>query len=72
MARGHLKLSVQELAENAGVGISTVRRMEDTDGVPSASGKNLDAVQKALEAAGVVFVDPNGLGEGVRLRKREE
>ena len=30
---------------------------------------NLLALQKALETAGVVFVDENGEGPGVRLRK---
>jgi ribosome-binding protein aMBF1 (putative translation factor) len=70
MARGYLKWSVEQLAKNAEIGVSTIRRMEDVDGVPSASGKNLEAVQTALEAAGVVFVDPNGLGPGVRLREK--
>jgi transcriptional regulator with XRE-family HTH domain len=69
-ARAIKRWSAQELAEAAGVGISTVQRMESVDGVPSASAKNLDAVQKALEAAGVVFVDANGLGPGVRLRDK--
>ena len=30
---------------------------------------NADAIQRALEAAGVVFVEENGHGPGVRLRK---
>jgi hypothetical protein len=29
------------------------------------------AVRRALEAAGVVFIDENGDGPGVRLRKRQ-
>ncbi len=68
MARGYLKWSVQELASKAGVGASTVQRMEAVEGVPAASGKNLAAVQKALEAAGVRFIDENGGGPGVRLK----
>ena len=68
MARGHLNWSTKELAGKAGVGVSTVRRMEAVDGVPPSSGTNLNAVQRALEAVGVVFVDPNGLGPGVRLK----
>jgi hypothetical protein len=31
----------------------------------------LDVIRRALEAAGVVFIDENGGGPGVRLRKRE-
>ena len=30
------------------------------------------AVMKALEAAGVEFIDENGGGPGVRLRKRQQ
>ena len=62
MARGYLKWSVQELASQAGVGTSTIKRMELEDGIPSASAKNVQAVQNALEAAGVRFeVAPRGL-----------
>jgi hypothetical protein len=32
--------------------------------------KSIDAMRAALEAAGVIFVDENGHGPGVRLRKR--
>jgi hypothetical protein len=69
MARGHLKWSVERLATDAGIGASTVKRMEATDGVPSASAQNLDAIQRTLESAGVTFIAENGGGPGVRLRK---
>lgn len=71
MARAYLRWSVEQLHKAAGVGISTVQRMEKDDGVPSASAKNLEAVQKALEAAGVEFIPENGGGAGVRLKKGE-
>ncbi len=71
MARGHLKWSASELARKAGIGISTVNRMEANDGVPTASVKNLAAVQNAIEAAGVEFIPENGGGVGVRLRERQ-
>ena len=32
----------------------------------------MDSLQHALEAAGVVFIDENGGGPGVRLRKRQQ
>ena len=32
---------------------------------------NLAAIKSALESAGVIFVDENGEGPGVRLRKRK-
>jgi hypothetical protein len=31
---------------------------------------NLAAIRAALEAAGVIFIDENGEGPGVRLRKK--
>ena len=68
-ARSLVRLSAQELADKAKIGISTVQRMEGGSGVPSASAKNLDAVQRALEAAGVEFIPADNGGPGVRLRK---
>jgi transcriptional regulator with XRE-family HTH domain len=68
-ARALIRWSAQELAEKAGIGISTVQRMENADGVPSASGKNLATIQRVLESAGVVFIPENGGGPGVRLKK---
>lgn len=67
-ARALIRWSAEDLAEKSGVGLSTIRRMEAADGVPSASGKNLAAVQTALEEAGVVFVTADDrIGPGVRL-----
>ena len=69
MARGHLKWSVEELAKRAGVGLSTVRRMESVDGPPPSTVANLQAVQRAFESAGIDFISANGGGPGVRLRQ---
>jgi transcriptional regulator with XRE-family HTH domain len=68
-ARALVRWSARELAEHSGVSLNTVQRMEAAEGVPAASGKNLAAVQKCLEAAGVIFIAENGEGPGVRLRK---
>ena len=70
-ARALLRWSALDLAKKAELGISTIQRMEKVEGVPSASGKNLAAVQTALEAAGVQFIPENGGGPGVRLRDKE-
>lgn len=66
-ARGLLDWSQSDLAEAASVSLSTVRDFEKGRRTPIAN--NLAAIQAALEAAGVLFIDQNGNGPGVRLRK---
>jgi hypothetical protein len=51
------------------VGVATIRRAELTDAETSLTTANDLAVRRALEAAGVEFIDENGGGPGVRLRK---
>ncbi|MDF2809901.1 MAG: hypothetical protein K0S56_932 [Microvirga sp.] len=70
MARGYLRWSAKELADKAGVAESTIKRMEAEDGFPTARGGNIEAVHKALVAAGITFIPENGGGAGVRLAKR--
>jgi transcriptional regulator with XRE-family HTH domain len=67
MARAALRWSVADLARAAGVGEATVQRLERERVVTiQATGR---AIRTALEAAGVEFIDENGGGPGVRLRK---
>ena len=65
-ARGLLDWSQQELAQNARVGVVTVRQLEAGAHHPRAA--TLDVIRRCLEAAGVEFIDENGGGVGVRLR----
>jgi transcriptional regulator with XRE-family HTH domain len=67
-ARGLLNWSQQNLSERAGVGIVTVRQLEAGANEPRQA--TLHVVRLAFETAGVEFIDENGGGEGVRLRKR--
>ena len=68
-ARGLIGWNQHELAEKAGVGIVTVHQLEA--GLSRPRRATLDVIRRALEAAGVEFIDENGGGPGVRLRKRQ-
>lgn len=58
------------MAKTASISVQTLRRMEAADGVPGGYPNNIAAVIAALEAAGVIFVEENGEGPGVRLKKK--
>ncbi len=67
-ARGLLGWSQSDLAERASVSLSTIKRMEASAGLIRGVGENIWSVQRALEQAGIVFIDEDGGGRGVRLR----
>jgi transcriptional regulator with XRE-family HTH domain len=60
-------LTQADLAKAAGISATALNNIERGSADPKAS--TLSAIQKALEAAGVIFVAENGEGPGVRLRK---
>lgn len=62
-------ISQAELASSARLSVQTLRRMEASEGSATGYANNVIAVRQALESAGVIFVDENGEGPGVRLRK---
>lgn len=66
MARAGLGMSVRELAERAKVSTNTVSRLEAGEELKV---RTVEAIQRALEEAGVEFIAENGGGAGVRLRK---
>jgi transcriptional regulator with XRE-family HTH domain len=69
-ARALIRWSAEDLARESSVGVTTIRRAELTDDETSMTAANDLAVRRALEAAGIEFIDENGGGPGVRLRKR--
>ena len=69
-ARALVGLTVAELAKSAGIGFTTMVRLEASDGVPSGTVRTLDAVQRALEEAGIEFIGTPEDGPGVRLHKK--
>jgi transcriptional regulator with XRE-family HTH domain len=62
-----LQWSQQELAKEAGVGVVTVIQLENEGGQPRRA--TMQVLRNAFEAAGVEFIDENGGGPGVRLRR---
>jgi transcriptional regulator with XRE-family HTH domain len=68
-ARGLIGCSQADLANAALVGIVTVRHFEAGNHEPRRV--TLQAIRRALEIAGVEFIEQNGGGPGVRLRKRQ-
>ena len=69
MARAAAGWGVRELAKKAGVTANTVTRIENG---ADAKQSTMDRLQHALEAAGIEFIQENGGGPGVRLRKRSQ
>jgi transcriptional regulator with XRE-family HTH domain len=69
MARAAVGWGVRELAKKAGVTANTVTRIENG---ADAKQSTMDRLQHALEAAGMEFIQENGGGPGVRLRRRHQ
>lgn len=69
MARAAVGWGVRELAKKASVTANTVTRIENG---ADAKQSTMDRLQQALETAGVEFIDENGGGTGVRLKKRQQ
>jgi transcriptional regulator with XRE-family HTH domain len=65
-ARGLLDWTQFQLAEASSFGVVAIRKFE---GGARARSSTIEMLQRALEAGGVVFVDENGEGPGVRLKK---
>jgi hypothetical protein len=71
-ARALVRWRAEDLARESAVGVATIRRAELTEDETSMTAANDLAVRRALEAAGVEFIDENGGGPGVRLRQRSK
>ena len=69
-ARALLELTQGELADAATLGLSTIVDFEKQRRQVSVVA--IRAIRQALAARGVEFIDENGGGPGVRLRKRPQ
>ena len=66
-ARGLLGISQRGLAAASGVHLQTLLDFEKGHRTPR--GPTMQAIVRALEDAGIVFIPANGGGQGVRLRE---
>jgi hypothetical protein len=68
-ARALLRWRAEDLAHASAVGVATIRRAELAERETSMTSPNDSAVRRTLETAGIEFIEENGGGPGVRLRK---
>ena len=67
-ARGLLNMTQPGLAVEARLGLSTIVDFEK--GRRTVSAEAIQKIRTAIEKAGVEFIDENGGGPGIRLRKK--
>ncbi len=68
MGRAAVGWNVRELARNAGVTPNTISRIENGG---DALASTMERLQTALEDAGVIFIDADEEGPGVRLKANQ-
>jgi predicted transcriptional regulator len=68
-ARALLGWSQSDLAKESGVSEPTVARLESLEGKLGGREMTAEKIRAALEIAGIQFIDENGGGPGVRLKK---
>ena len=68
-ARALLAGNRKDLAEASKVSLPSIKRLEIQPGALAAQERTIAAIRAGLEASGVIFVDDNGEGAGVRLHK---
>ena len=71
-ARALLRWSAADLVRESGVSLATIHRAEAVDGNTTMTVANATAIRRALENAGVEFIEENGGGLGARLKQRLE
>lgn len=67
-ARALTRMEQSVLAEASGLSLPTIKRLEMTYGPISANTATEEAIRRAFGEAGVVFIDADDEGPGVRLR----
>ena len=68
-ARALLRWEQKDLAVASKVSLPSIKRLERQPGILAAQERTVEALVDAIERAGVLFVEENGGGPGVRLNK---
>ena len=71
-ARALLRWEQRDLEAASSVSLPTIKRLESKPGIMIAHTSTLVALKKAFEVAGIAFIDENGGGPGVRLKKKRQ
>lgn len=71
-ARALLGWTAADVAVKSALGLNTIRRAEAVDGETALTAANELAIRRVLEDDGVEFIEENGGGPGVRLRKPQQ
>jgi hypothetical protein len=69
--RSLIRWTAEDLASASALSVATIRRAELKQDATTLTTANDLAIRRALESAGVEFIDENGGGPGVRLRQRQ-
>jgi len=70
-ARALLGWSQADLARHSLVSEPTIARLESADGEIAGRANTAEKIRAAIEKAGIEFIEENGGGPGLRLRKRQ-
>ena len=70
-ARALLGWSQDQLARRAGVGLATLRRIEQTEGIVKGNFSTVLKIQKAFEQAGIHFIEDDSGQIGVRFENKD-
>jgi hypothetical protein len=68
-ARALIRWTAEDLSRQSSVSLRTIRRAELAESHTAMTTTNDLAIRRALESAGIEFIDENGGGLGLRLRK---
>lgn len=71
-ARALLGWSQDDLAITAKVSVPTIKRLEAGEGLLGGRLQTAQKITNALRVAGIEFIQENGGGPGVRLRKPQK